>query len=98
MRVVDRMDMQLRSAREALERIHVLGAESGLMSGALEAISDVIAKLEIIKKEGDRACGNQGKGENVQNPVDLPNGASGANEADARGGERGNDGADCAGV
>jgi hypothetical protein len=70
MTVIDRMELQLRSARDALERIHVLGAESGLMDGAIRAITNVIETINIIKKE-EAEYADQGRRNGVQSQMDL---------------------------
>lgn len=45
------VEIQLRSARAALEEILVPGRYAGLMDGAIQAISNCIAAIDKAKKE-----------------------------------------------
>lgn len=45
------VEIQLRSARAALERIHVLGCDADLMAGAIRAVGNAIAAIDKAKEE-----------------------------------------------
>lgn len=70
MSVIESMEIQLRSARDTLERIHVLGAESGMMDGAIQAISNVLRTFERIKSEVKHDGDGDGKRDDASDQVD----------------------------
>jgi hypothetical protein len=45
------IDIALRSVVSALERIHVLGSDAGLLDGSIKAVKNVIAAIEKAKEE-----------------------------------------------
>lgn len=47
------VEIQLRSARAALEEILVPGRYAGLMDGAIQAISNAIAAIDKAKQEAE---------------------------------------------
>lgn len=96
MTIIDRMELQLRSARDALERIHVLGAESTLMSGALLAIGNVIEVIGRIKEEDMKNADQSGR-EDACGKMDLSCGSQRRDEADDGTDRRGDDCEHCAG-
>lgn len=59
------VEIQLRSAREALRRMHVLGCDSELHAGALRAINNAIDAIDKAKKEAKEHENYDGNGENV---------------------------------
>lgn len=96
MTIIDRMELQLRSARDALERIHVLGAESTLMSGALLAIGNVIEVIGRIKEEETKNA-DQSRREDACSEMDLSRGSQRRDETDDGAGKHRDDCENCAG-
>lgn len=56
------VEIQLRSAKMALERIHVLGCDADLMAGAIRAVGNAIAAIDKAKEaQSDDAHDEQRK-------------------------------------
>lgn len=60
-----KIEIALRSAVAALERIHVLGADADLLAGAIKALRGCIEAIEKAKKEAAENENHDGQGENA---------------------------------
>ncbi len=59
------VEIQLRSALAALNMIHVMGSEAGLMDGAIGAVQNALAAIDKAKKEVEAHENHNEQGKDV---------------------------------
>ncbi len=59
------VEIQLRSARMALERIHVLGSDADLLAGAIRAVGNAIEAIDTAKKEAEEHAADDKQGKDL---------------------------------